>query len=105
MWLTTVKQSNLNAVKILKDGREGVDVDARSERPVCHSNQKWKWKHSGNCWIVLNNLKRKGTHIIRTDQIPMGTVYEIFTQTLDKDGYLLVEYINRWLNDIQQYAI
>lgn len=40
MWPTTVKQSNLNAVKILKDGREGVDVDAQSERPICHSNQK-----------------------------------------------------------------
>lgn len=105
MWPTTVKQSNLNAVKILKDGRECVDVDARSERPICHSNQKEKRKHSGNCWIVLNNLKRKGTHIVRTDQIPMGTVYEILTKTLDKGGFLIVEYLNCWLNEIQQYVI
>lgn len=39
LWPTFVKQSNLYAVKILKDGREGVNVDARSETPICHCNQ------------------------------------------------------------------
>lgn len=80
------------AVKRLKDGREGVNVDAQSEILIFHGNQKLT-KTSGNEGIGKKKIQKGKVHIVSTEQIPMGTVYEIFTQTLDTGRFLLVGYL------------